>query len=206
MPECVQEIIEALRERFGRPELVAKSTLAKIRAEPTIKHDKLEALSDFGYKVRNACNVIESLGLHFYLYNPELVQDIVNKLPYQTKVDWARYAETVQVVNLRTIAEWLYKLSRTLNRITIPDLDSYSSERKSEKRSDNPKGGYLNVHKTASQSQDQQSSSKCVSCSKDCKNVTECSKFKHLPVDDKWKLVITVRIKIFGPVVYQDVN
>lgn len=64
MPECVEEIIETLREKFGRPELVAQSTLEKIRAEPTIRHDKLEALSDFGYKVRNACNVIESMGLH----------------------------------------------------------------------------------------------------------------------------------------------
>lgn len=197
MPECVGEIIETLKEKFGRPELIAKSTLAKIRAEPPIKQDKLEALSDFGYKVRNACNVIESMGLHYYLYNPELIQDIIGKLPYQTKIEWARHAEKLQEnntqINLRAISEWLHKLSRTLNQITSLDLDSLSGERKSERKSDN-KGGLLNYHERFTSSQTDQSTSKCVSCSKGFNSVGDCSKFKSLTVDERWKLVMDQRL------------
>lgn len=87
MPDCVPSIIEALEEKFGRPEIVVKAVLKEIRSEPPIKPDKLEALSDFGYKVQNVCCTIQKQRMHFYLYNPELVQELVDKLPHHTKID-----------------------------------------------------------------------------------------------------------------------
>lgn len=196
MPDCVNEIIETLRDKFGRPELIAKATLDQIRAEPVIKQDKLEALCDFGYKVRNACNVIESMGLKFYLYNPELTQDIIRKLPYATKIEWAKYAETVQAnnqsINLRTIAEWLHRLSRTLNQITTIDLDSFerTSDRNSERKSRNTKG-YHNVHESKTKTNEvAEENPECIACANDCKGVDKCSKFKSLDPDEKWKLVM----------------
>lgn len=56
--------------------------------------------------------------MHFYLYNPELVQEIVDKLPHQTKIDWARFSED-QHTTLITLSDWLIKLSRSLN-IIVP--------------------------------------------------------------------------------------
>lgn len=194
MPECVDEIIETLREKFGRPELVAKATLAKIKAEQPIKYDKLEALSDFGYKVRNACNVIESMGLHYHLYSPDLIQDVIGKLPSQIKIEWAIYADSIQrnnqCINLRTIAEWLHRLARTLSQVTTLDLDSLSlsSDPKNNRKTDNIKSGFVNVH-DAKATTSEVEQSKCVSCSSSCKNVVECLKFKGLNTDERWKCV-----------------
>lgn len=194
MPECVTEIIDTLREKFGRPELIARATLAEVRAEPPIRHDKLEALSDFGYKVRNACNVIESMGLHYYLYSPELIQDVIKKLPNHVKIDWAKYADTIQSnnqqVNLRTVAEWLHQLARTLNQVTTLDLDSMKSDQKTDRKPDKVKNGYLNVHETKpTASEGKQEHPKCPSCLSNCNNVGECSKFRSLSADEKWKCV-----------------
>lgn len=132
------------------------------------------------------------------MYNPELIQDIVKKLPHQTQIEWAKYAERVRAnnsqMNLRTIAEWLHKLSRTLNQITTLDLDSLGNDRKHERRPDCNKRGHLNFHEKSSGNEINQSTSKCLSCSKSCNNVGDCSKFKGLTVDERWKLVMDQKL------------
>lgn len=143
MPECVEEIIEMLEQKFGRPELVIKAALMKIRNEPSIKADKLEDLSNYGYKVRNLCNMITTMGIHFHLYNPELVLDLVEKLPHQTKIEWVRFSESLRQITLTDLSDWSYSLSRSLNRITTPELSSSSYKTKSDS---NAKKGHLNVH------------------------------------------------------------
>ena len=205
MPNSVPEIVDTLYEKYGRPELVIKQVLQDVRSYPAIKPDKLELLSDFGYAVRNACNQIEDLQLLNYLHNPELIQEIIEKLPYQTRIDWARYSECKPVVTLRILADWLHKLSKTINRITSPDFPTSSSEQKSfnsnkndrkgdNSRNENTRSGYVYVHEQDKTVLNAEKSSECRCCGKQCKSLENCVKFKSLDVDQRWKLLLSNKL------------
>lgn len=204
MPNSVPEIMDTLYDKYGRPELVIKQVLQDVRSYPAIKPEKLELLSDFGYAVRNSCNQIEDLQLLNYLHNPELIQEIIEKLLYQTRIDWARYSESKPVVTLRFLADWLHKLSKTINRITSPDFPTSSSEQKTfNSNKDNRKGdnsksdtksGYVYVHEQDKTVVNAEKSSDCRGCGKQCKSLENCAKFKGLDVDQRWKMVLGNKI------------
>lgn len=208
-PDCVPSIIATLEQKFGRKEIVVKAVLEEIRAEPPIKPDKLEALSNYGYKVQNACHTIQTQKMDFYLHNPELIQELVDKLPHQTKIDWARYSDTIPQVTLVTLSDWLVTLSRSLNRITMPEISNYSKNQKNDKKTEStkdskeskgdsywlykkgetPKGTYLNAHGNEANVNQNHRNQQCEYCSKSCKSLAECSKFKGISMDEKWKFM-----------------
>lgn len=196
-PDCVPAIIETLRQKYGRKEIVVKAVLKEIREEPLIKADKLEALSDYGYKVQNACLMIQRLQMHFYLYNPELIQELVDKLPHQTKIEWARYSDNIPEVTLATLADWLVTLSRSINRITTPEVYAFYGDRKNDHKVGKWKGGtYINSHNddnggltSTNRDHETNQASKCEYCLKVCKSLAECSKFKKASLDEKWKFL-----------------
>lgn len=190
MPNSVPEILDTLREKYGRPELVIKYILKEIRSYPVIKSDKLEKLSDYGYAVRNACNQIEVLGLHVYMVNPELIQEVVDKMPYQTKIDWARHSNGLPLVTLRTISDWLHDLSRTINRITSPEFPSNDKDDSKSGDTDNSnnessKKGYVYVH-DKNESQLDVGNEKCLICTSNCIDLEHCTKFKNMDVNQRW--------------------
>ena len=66
-PSSVPEAIEILRERYGRPALIVKALMSKIRAMPAPKANDFESLADYGYAVRTLCAAMGASGLVEYL-------------------------------------------------------------------------------------------------------------------------------------------
>lgn len=207
IPDCVPSIIDTLEQKFGRKEIVVKAVLEEIRAEPPIRADRLETLSTFGYKVQNVCQNIQTQKMEFYLHDPGVIQELVDKLPYQLKIDWAIYSDGVSQVTLRTLSDWLIKLSRSLNRITMPKFTTNPSgtclkkvNEKSknskdlkdswiDKKSDGSKVAHVGVHGDENASTQAKGDNNCECCSKNCGQLVNCPKFKGMPVLDRWKFV-----------------
>lgn len=145
LPELLPEIIETLRNRFGRPEMIINSLLQKIRSDPAPKAEKLETLISFAQSVRNLCCVITASGLNDHLRNPMLIQELVNKLPAQTKLDWSIYRSNLGDVNLKTFEIWLSNISRAVSAVTFNMTTTNSSDAKPDRRQAKPKG-HLHTH------------------------------------------------------------
>ncbi|XP_037812488.1 uncharacterized protein LOC119604106 isoform X1 [Lucilia sericata] len=71
---CVPQIIETLRIKFGRPEIVLNILLKRVRELSPIKENKLESLVDFALEVQNVIATMKSANLKDYLNNPEIEQ------------------------------------------------------------------------------------------------------------------------------------
>lgn len=77
----VSAIIETLKETYGRPEILIKSQIQKVRLYPNIVDGKLDQLIDFATKVNNMATFLKSVDGAHHLCNPSLLSELVSKLP-----------------------------------------------------------------------------------------------------------------------------
>ena len=89
LPGTLEEALETLKKRFGRPAVMVEALLDKIRKTTAVKTDKPETFLEFGAAVRNACDYLRVAGLEEHLCNPTLIEEIVNRLPGHMQIDWA---------------------------------------------------------------------------------------------------------------------
>ncbi len=61
----------------------------------------------FSLKVQHLCVAIESTKIGEYLFDYVLVQELVNKLPDNLKVDWALETEKSSASNISQFCIWL---------------------------------------------------------------------------------------------------
>ncbi|XP_062542139.1 uncharacterized protein LOC134210130 [Armigeres subalbatus] len=91
LPESVPDVINDLRRIFGRPEKLLKTLLTKVRNAQAPRADRLETFMQFGITVKQLCDHLEAAKLADHLNNPMLVQELVEKLPSNYKMDWVRF-------------------------------------------------------------------------------------------------------------------
>ncbi|XP_041983271.1 uncharacterized protein LOC121736254 [Aricia agestis] len=84
------EIIDTLERRYGRPELLILSEIENIKRLPRMTEDGRN-VSSFASKISNTVAAIKSLNQPQYLYSPELVGRIVDKLNIILKYKWYEF-------------------------------------------------------------------------------------------------------------------
>lgn len=105
-PSSVPQILTTLQTLFGRPELIVKCLLNKVHSTPAPKADRLESLINFGLVVQNLCSHLQSLGMEFHLSNPNLLHELVDKLPAGVKLDCISYQWWIFVLLGITCQRW----------------------------------------------------------------------------------------------------
>uniref|UniRef100_A0A182XPD6 Peptidase aspartic putative domain-containing protein n=1 Tax=Anopheles quadriannulatus TaxID=34691 RepID=A0A182XPD6_ANOQN len=95
-PQSVPLIIKTLQRLFGKPSLVAKDMLAKIRQVPAPGPERLDELITFGLAVQHLCNQLSSPDRKHYLSNHELLEELVEKLPASRRLEWVSYKFAVK--------------------------------------------------------------------------------------------------------------
>lgn len=179
LPDMVPDIIRTLKMYFGRPQCVIKSLIDDVR-KITIKCGKLETLIEFAFAVKNVYATIRASRLDEYLINPTLLQELVEKLPPDTVLQWAMYSKDILRPNLKDFSDWLYTLAEATCRVTVPVFDSIYEKKPGNKE------GRLNTHTASAETEKPQQ--QCAVCNEQHK-LTNCLKFKDMPTADKWGIV-----------------
>nr|CTR11689.1 polyprotein [Calliphora vicina] len=175
LPDMVPDIIRTLKMYFGRPECVLTNLINEVR-KLSLQRGKLESLVEFAFAVKNICATIRASKLEDYLTNPTLLQELVDKLPTDTLLQWAMFSKDIARPNLLDLSDWLYGIAEATCRVTIPVFDSTN---KSSKQ------GRLNTHTNSAQ---QKPPYQCVICNEDHK-IAQCSKFLDMTVTERWDIV-----------------
>lgn len=188
-PGNVTSVIATLKMLFGRPEIVVHSLIRKIQALPAPKVDKLGSLVDFAVAVRNMVATVQACGLHDYLYNVSLLQELVDRLPPMIKLNWAMHRQTPNVrVTLSAFSDWLYSVAEAASFVTIPPASSEDNKLRRGKKDD----GYLNAHRELSpppKSADDCRRDACCACGGSCVEVEKCKRFLGLDLSERWSVL-----------------
>ncbi|XP_058446466.1 uncharacterized protein LOC131427358 [Malaya genurostris] len=196
MPASVPYVLSTLRTLYGRPELVVHCLLSKVRSVPPPKADRLESLISFGLIIQNLCGHLRATQQEAQLQNPMLLQELVDKLPANIKLDWALYKQHVSVVDLGTFGDYMSALVSAASDVTTPagwETPKISIDRQKSKN-------FLNAHsldngKSISDSHKASfSSHNCLICEKSGHKARECTVLKGMTINERWNKVEEKRL------------
>ncbi|XP_017468636.1 PREDICTED: uncharacterized protein LOC108360729 [Rhagoletis zephyria] len=173
---CVPQILETLKMKFGRPELIIAVLLTRIREIPAVKENRLEALVDLALEVQNVCATMKASNMLCHLNNPELEQELVNKLPGLLAAFWGMHKIKLSSCNLESFADWLFQLAQGANSVLVPCTTAKSTAKR----------GYLNAH---AGNVSVGRNGPCIVCHGTCGSLDACNTFTSADRSERWRLI-----------------
>ncbi|XP_055643306.1 uncharacterized protein LOC129779701 [Toxorhynchites rutilus septentrionalis] len=194
LPTSVPQVIHTLQMLYGRPEQIIYALLQKIRDVPAPKADNLCTIAAFGMAVQNFSEHLEAAGQVQHLSNPVLLQELVDKLPANLKLDWVAFKRQFAAVDLRVFGRYMANLVSAAAEVTLT-LDPRGSKQKREEKLK----GFVNAHAATSdatadeapkvESPKAASQISCLVCGNPDHRVKDCDVFKKMDRDDRWQVV-----------------
>lgn len=185
-PENVPQVIETLRFAFGRPELLIRSQLEKVRALRPISDHELHQLIPFALTVQSFSAFMNFDRTRQHLSNPVLLEELAGKLPAAQRMSWAR--QMTQLVDVPTIlhfSTWLSEEAHYASIATVNTSSTSNQKRYGAQEHRRPKTDYV----LATNAQ-YDNNSKCDMCDdRQHSSLQECSSFKGLCVNERWEVV-----------------
>ncbi|XP_052900235.1 uncharacterized protein LOC128306688 [Anopheles moucheti] len=106
-PSSVSLIVKTLKRLYGRPSLVVKDLVTKVRGIPAPKPERLDELITFGLAVQHLCSYLKNEDLAHYLTNSELLEEMVEKLPASRQLEWVRYSRKCKLPTMKEFGAFM---------------------------------------------------------------------------------------------------
>lgn len=180
VPSTVPFAIETLRMLYGRPDIIHHTLQFKLKQEPPVRKENLQTLINLALSVQNYRATLQAIGLSDYLNDPMLLNELVQKLPGDLKLDWGRFRVTLARVNIEVFDGWLFSLATCASQLTSYTPTDTAEELKR-------KG------KTSKQHDKSNNTICCPKCTKGHR-LWDCSDFTSLKVNDRWAFIKEQRL------------
>lgn len=176
-------VMEALERRFGRPDALAMNEMQKIKALGKLS-DSPRDLCIFANKVSNIVATIEALKKVHYLYNPELVKIVIDKLTPIIRSKWYDYAARSKedIPDLKRITAFLNEEADKCGAYAQPEdiAATIPPERTSRKKFE---------HTFATNDNKKE----CPVCRQE-HQLPDCKRFQENDVNERWEIAKKHRI------------
>ncbi|XP_055604694.1 uncharacterized protein LOC129752929 [Uranotaenia lowii] len=191
----LQECLKGAALETVRSRLMLPSGVNKVRKSTPPRADRLESFIPFGLAVQELCDHLEAAQLQDHLVNPELLQELVEKLPAGTKREWVQFKRAEQKVTLKTFAEFTSNIASEANEVILV-VDQKPSDPKFIDRARNKEKGFIhahNAHETSSL-QSPPVPSICRVCRKENHRVRNCEEFRKKTLTERLRLMEQLKL------------
>ena len=135
LPENVSSVMETLELRFGRPDLVVTTLIGKAKAHGNIKSDDFDGLISFSTAVQTLVSTMKLMQADGHMYNPQLRQELVLKLPPSLRMQWGEVVRpsAQRPISLNSFASWLSERAAAASCVQVarvPVADGRSATKK----------------------------------------------------------------------------
>ncbi|XP_055584979.1 uncharacterized protein LOC129737844 [Uranotaenia lowii] len=187
-PESVPVIMETLKRMYGRPELIVKTMLAKVRRLEAPKPERLDSLIRFGTSVEQLCDHLKAANLRNHFSNPSLLAELVEKLPTSNQIEWVRFKRSFDDPTLMEFGQFMKEL--VIDACEVTTVTTLKHDNRSEKMKPRERG-HLNTHiQTSEESRTQHCEKKpCLVCGMTNHRLRNCERFKKLSLEARLKVV-----------------
>ncbi|XP_062698761.1 uncharacterized protein LOC134284192 [Aedes albopictus] len=191
-PDSVPDVMDTLRTLYGRPEVIINRLIRTVRETPNPKSERLDSLIDFGMSVRNLTQHLVAAGQQAHLANPALLQELVEKLPANVKLQWAQHLSFRPDASLRNFSDFMSTIVESVSKVVIFSGGQQDKSRSKDKsfvhaHAEQPTSGNAVKDKT-------EQDKVCLFCGKAGHRMKDCTKFQKLAVDDRWKNVQMLKV------------
>ncbi|XP_055711452.1 uncharacterized protein LOC129806705 [Phlebotomus papatasi] len=175
----VNKALSSLEERYGQPEHLIRTMIAQVKAYPPVRVDKPESLVEFSTMMVNMVAAIEEFNRMCYIDNPQLLDELVLKLPMSMQISWSEFQVTKSYVTVKTLCDWIAVKARAANyRVQVRD---------SAKIEQKPVKGKTVA--TVNELTELRAEMAACSFCKGKHAPQNCETFKKLKISDRWKIV-----------------
>lgn len=186
LPKTVPQVIGTLQQLYGRPEQMLHALLAKVRRAEAPKIDRMETFIRFGTIVEQLCDHLEATGLRDHLVNPLLINELIDKLPAITKMEWVRFKRAKQVVTLRTFTTFLSEIVEVACEVV--NYAELTSNSKSPKHKEHR--SIVAVHDAEGGSHHTTDARwPCPACGETSHRLRNCDEFREMDYAERMELV-----------------
>lgn len=200
-PANVGHVIRTLAVRFGAPEMLIRSQIAKIRQVRPISEDDAKGFVKFATLIRNTVALFTASQVEQHIANPSLIDEIVVRLPLSYKRDWVRYRSRLRhYATLRDLDSWIDEEAQLLSMVDTSC--NYSAPKSSRGQ---PKGVLLVTpqDEDAKQAESSEgvdepekiaSQSLCLVCESAAHSAQKCPSLAEMSLGDRWRWVKESRV------------
>ncbi|XP_062713284.1 uncharacterized protein LOC134290229 [Aedes albopictus] len=175
-------------------ECLKGEALEAVRNASPPKADRLASFISFGVVVQQLADHLEATGLTTHLVNPMLIQELTEKLPAGTQLEWVRYRRKTKVVTLRTLSNFLSSIVKDASEVAAygegtPRSGESGSKKGSRSRAHD---GYVHSHdveENRSSSPPRRERKPCRICGRVDHRIRNCEKFRRLQLGERWEAV-----------------
>lgn len=179
LEDNVPRILEILELLFGKPEYIINSLIDDMRKSKRPTIESVESILCYALEIENISCTMKLAKLAEHLWNPILLNEMLERLPSQMKIEWAEYTYKKPVSSIEVFSLWLKEKSMKLSSLLTKPPNLSKTSRGYEKH----KSSFVNVHN------DSNNESTCCICQGSCQNVEVCPAFKELSYKLKWDTV-----------------
>ena len=86
LPDNVPAIMRTLEMRYGHPDQIVQSFIAKAKSFTLIAENSLTGLMDFAISVNNLVTTIKTVNVPAHLQKPQLWADLADRLPMSLRL------------------------------------------------------------------------------------------------------------------------
>lgn len=180
-------VIETLEGRFGRPELLAQVQLRLVREILPIVETRAELIIPYASKVANMVSYIDQPRTRQYLDNPELLEQLVQKLPLSRRHKWGEFAVDMGAPpTIRHFSSWLTQQAKCVSMMTPAALVAAAVLPTAQARANQPTQALHNPRRERMMHIDATEPTLCSICDKRNHAATECRTFVRMNLGDRW--------------------
>ena len=175
LPENLQGVMAVLESRFGRPDNIIASLVAKAKAVPPLKTGDLEGMIAFATTVKTLVMTMQNLRSEGHMYNPQLRQELVNRLPTTLKLRWgeAIVRRGYQDISLHIFGDWLAERAEAAACVTTPSIEGKTRGEPMYTTREAPPAAIINM---------------CPVCQFGTHTLEMCDEFNKLKVRARWEV------------------
>ena len=190
VPENLPTVLQVLESRFGRPDAVIAAMIGKAKAIGQVKPGDFDSLINLSTAVTTLVTTMEHLRSEGHMYNPQLRQELVGRLPTSLRLQWGEVLvrQGSHDISLRVFSLWLAdKAEAAVRVVDLPGTRTDKTQRVYSHQE------VSTVHSTAAATAPASATSKTQSACLCCKQVqhalSKCSTFTKLGQKARFELV-----------------
>ncbi|KAJ8731132.1 hypothetical protein PYW07_004296 [Mythimna separata] len=182
------EVMQALRRRYGRPDALVLAELDRIKTLPKISENPKD-ICVFASQINNSVAAIKGLKKPQYLHSPEMVKQIIEKMPTILKFRWYDFTAAADEGEFSDLT----LVSRFLNT----EADKCGAFATTEERTWTKRTHRQATHSTKEREgnfEEARASEKTCPVCQGEHFLRDCQKFLKASVQDRWALVKKSRV------------
>uniref|UniRef100_A0A4Y0BF26 PHD-type domain-containing protein n=1 Tax=Anopheles funestus TaxID=62324 RepID=A0A4Y0BF26_ANOFN len=120
LPNAAPLVIKMLKQLFGRPALLVKELIEQARRAEAPKPERLDQLISFGIIVQKLCDHLTACEMEDHMANPELLEELVDKLPVSRALEWVDFKGRFRKATLKEFGEFMANLTMKCCELKAP--------------------------------------------------------------------------------------